>query len=1385
MPDGIRLGGAYFELVADNTQLAGALVQAQVKAQQASAAIQAATKAQTAAIVSGSAQAQAASTQLTRAAQGAVQASVQATARYRQMAGTLQQTAATTKIASGEFAKFGLAVAGLTALAGGLVAVGAIVNNTLQATAAATQKAADLTFQLGRTYGGTAAQMRAFSEGIARDIGKSNNQVTQGVANFQVLERGYGLTRKQVLDLTKATVDLAAVTGVDTVDAFERIIGVFRDGGESAEKLGLVVNDSTVKAIASMTKEQRKNFEQLDAFQKSQIRYNELMKQAGFATGAAADKAKDASGAWGRLSAANENLATTFGSEAGGSGLVGATASAVEWLDNLIKSGNETQEALQQLKQANQGFTGGLIDLFLIPEETVRERLEQMRQLAAIGIQVGPDAGQPGSTVGGLTPQQARAASAQAAQRAEKEARDYVERRQKLLDDDVRRQERAFRRVTEARNKAIDEEIVRLNVEQEHRLKQLEVRERETLRAIEAEGDAEEKLFKAKIERFELEKRAAIDAADRAAEQAERAIEAERKRLDRERELEDRDVADARRREDNQVEDSRRKQDRAREVDHRGQLRDIDERKDAALDALKAEAEAAEDTRDRKLRALDEEVEVARDVHRDAMRRIADEADAAREAHDEIMDGLDARRDAEDDRHRIAQRNIEDEADRQNELIDAQLRLLQLQEDQEEKAKRIAKLRKDVADAEKALANARGTGDADAIRLARETLIGARRRGNPGEIEDAEAQLRKVAGEGNEAILEASKDLAEAQQELREAGVDDARDAERQRLEDAKAAIAKRVEAAKRAEDDINRTNKEGIDAQKRAADDELADALKRLEKKKRAEDDDLEEALDRIDKRKDALKDETETTLEEIKKRREATEKDFEEEKRQEDQRYEQDTIRLQNRRREEDRNREETRTEEDRVRTDRRKAEDEALAIQLQAVKDNLALERRAIEEHYNGPNGVITITQKAMEASKEAYRLRLEDARLKFKEEADLIKAVYTNSSETGLIDLQNKAKDNNNKQLDQQISDLHDWQRDATAAIEQQKGEWRSLAEAIEGVNNAIRNTPRGPQGTPVVINPNITPPSRSNDPNSTGGSGSGGTEGPPPPPPASGGVPAPEPTVDTINEVSMAANRYGRGLGYLQPYNGKYKAGPGWEGGAAWPGGPSHHKGVDLTLPGGIGSPIGSFTDGIVKYSKTSYSGDADKEPGGRYVVVQKNGKAYWYMHLKRVYKTSGYVRRGEHIADLGESGTEGYPHLHYEVRGGANGGINDGPLTLAALRRDGIDPVPSMTRGYDSGRMFNWPTYTYTPATGESAVIAERRPEVLLGGAATAARQGVGFGSGPTRAFGGALLADPATGGSVSTTYAPTFNGFGVDRLFTEFQNWMNRQERGRPRRRF
>jgi hypothetical protein len=135
-----------------------------------------------------------------------------------------------------------------------------------------------------------------------------------------------------------------------------------------------------------------------------------------------------------------------------------------------------------------------------------------------------------------------------------------------------------------------------------------------------------------------------------------------------------------------------------------------------------------------------------------------------------------------------------------------------------------------------------------------------------------------------------------------------------------------------------------------------------------------------------------------------------------------------------------------------------------------------------------------------------------------------------------------------------------------------------------------------------------------------------------------------------------------------PYNGPYP------GGAAWPGGPSRHRGVDLALPGpdnGRGTAYGAFQPGTVE----ALIPESADPAGGNGILIRTDGGLYnYYGHNDRFLVRAGeHVDAGEHIGVLGRSGLDPgmQTHLHYEVRRGINGD----PVGQT------IDPVPYMRSG--------------------------------------------------------------------------------------------------------
>ncbi len=87
-----------------------------------------------------------------------------------------------------------------------------------------------------------------------------------------------------------------------------------------------------------------------------------------------------------------------------------------------------------------------------------------------------------------------------------------------------------------------------------------------------------------------------------------------------------------------------------------------------------------------------------------------------------------------------------------------------------------------------------------------------------------------------------------------------------------------------------------------------------------------------------------------------------------------------------------------------------------------------------------------------------------------------------------------------------------------------------------------------------------------------------------------------------------------------------------------------HNGVDIGAP--AGSEIVAARGGLVAYSDTWLIGF-----GNAILIVHEDGTSAFYAHCSRNHVFAGQrVRRGQHIADVGETGFANAPHLHFEYR---------------------------------------------------------------------------------------------------------------------------------------
>lgn len=102
----------------------------------------------------------------------------------------------------------------------------------------------------------------------------------------------------------------------------------------------------------------------------------------------------------------------------------------------------------------------------------------------------------------------------------------------------------------------------------------------------------------------------------------------------------------------------------------------------------------------------------------------------------------------------------------------------------------------------------------------------------------------------------------------------------------------------------------------------------------------------------------------------------------------------------------------------------------------------------------------------------------------------------------------------------------------------------------------------------------------------------------------------------------------------------------------WQGMPRHwHKGIDIALGGGHSCPIVAAAAGLV----VTVLPEAQGQGYGDLIQLQHDGGKLvtLYAHLKagstRV-KVGETVQAGQHIADMGDTGSPGSVHLHFEVK---------------------------------------------------------------------------------------------------------------------------------------
>lgn len=100
----------------------------------------------------------------------------------------------------------------------------------------------------------------------------------------------------------------------------------------------------------------------------------------------------------------------------------------------------------------------------------------------------------------------------------------------------------------------------------------------------------------------------------------------------------------------------------------------------------------------------------------------------------------------------------------------------------------------------------------------------------------------------------------------------------------------------------------------------------------------------------------------------------------------------------------------------------------------------------------------------------------------------------------------------------------------------------------------------------------------------------------------------------------------------------------------------NHKGIDISIGGIFGKPIVAAMDGVVSgVVNTAADGVRKSNSYGNMVIITNGSLSTLYGHCKKgsVYVKNGEtVKKGQTIANVGNSGDSSGPHLHFEVRRG-------------------------------------------------------------------------------------------------------------------------------------
>ncbi|MBO8169960.1 MAG: hypothetical protein H0Z35_12370 [Thermoanaerobacteraceae bacterium] len=189
-------------------------------------------------------------------------------------------------------------------------------------------------------YGETVTQrFEAWAKQLEKQTATSRDAFLEEAQAVYTLTQNYGFNEQMVKTLIERSLDLAKAKGLSLREASERVIAAMRGEAESAEYLGLALNETTVKN-SDYVKSLGKEWKELSEVEKAQARYMVFLEQSAYAEGIADREAKKRTATLEKARIAADNAAASFYEAVAPAIYVvsSAVATLLNWYNNLDDS---------------------------------------------------------------------------------------------------------------------------------------------------------------------------------------------------------------------------------------------------------------------------------------------------------------------------------------------------------------------------------------------------------------------------------------------------------------------------------------------------------------------------------------------------------------------------------------------------------------------------------------------------------------------------------------------------------------------------------------------------------------------------------------------------------------------------------------------------------------------------------------------------------------------------------------------------------------------------------------------------------------------------------------------------------------------------------------